>query len=215
MNFTDKPAPATTATEERSPDQYAFTTHWRVQASLEEVWYVITDGDRLADWWPAVYQQVNLQDSGDRHGMGRRLQVKTRGWLPYTLDWNMTVTEKESPVRLGVRASGDLQGTGLWTLEQDGDHVTLTYDWLIHLNHPILRLFSPLLKPIFAWNHRWAMRKGEESLRLELQRRQVRSLEEGLRIPRPPRPAPSGPLMVGAAVIGMGLWVWARQRSAH
>jgi len=212
MNFTDRPAPATTATEGLPTEAYAFTTHWRVQASLEEVWYVITDGDRLADWWPSVYQQVALQDSGDRHGMGRRFQVKTRGWLPYSLNWNMTVTEKESPVRLGLRASGDLQGTGLWTLEQDGDHVILTYAWDVLLHHPLLRILSPLLKPIFAWNHRWAMRKGEESLRLELQRRQVRSLEEGLRIPRPPRPVASGPLMIGAAVLAVGLLLWGKRQ---
>ena len=38
---------------------------------------------------------------------------------------------------------------------------------------PILRLLSPLLAPVFAWNHRWAMAKGEAGLRREVIRRRA------------------------------------------
>jgi hypothetical protein len=44
------------------------------------------------------------------------------------------------------------------------------------------------LRPIFAANHRWAMARGEESLRLELARRHAKSDEERARIPVPPQP---------------------------
>ena len=30
---------------------------------------------------------------------------------------------------------------------------------------------SPVLRPVFEWNHRWAMARGEESLQAELRRR--------------------------------------------
>ena len=35
----------------------------------------------------------------------------------------------------------------------------------------VIELFSPILKPIFGANHRWAMARGEESLKIELARR--------------------------------------------
>ena len=47
----------------------------------------------------------------------------------------------------------------------------LTYDWRIRADKPLLGWFSPILRPLFAWNHRWAMRQGERSLRRELARR--------------------------------------------
>jgi hypothetical protein len=43
------------------------------------------------------------------------------------------------------------------------------------------------MRPAFSANHRWAMRKGEESLRLELARRRVPP-EQADRLGRPPGP---------------------------
>jgi hypothetical protein len=37
----------------------------------------------------------------------------------------------------------------------------------------VLKRFSRVMKPVFSANHHWAMRRGEESLRLELARRQA------------------------------------------
>jgi len=48
--------------------------------------------------------------------------------------------------------------------------------WKIRADKPLLRDFSFLMKPLFSANHHWAMRKGEESLRLELARRPKRAL---------------------------------------
>jgi len=66
-------------------------------------------------------------------------------------------------------------GRGIWTLVQDGEWVNVTYDWKIQATKPLLRRLSFLLKPIFAANHHWAMRKGDESLKLELERRHART----------------------------------------
>jgi hypothetical protein len=49
--------------------------------------------------------------------------------------------------------------------------VKVTGDWDIRADKPLLRYLSFLFKPIFSANHRWAMARGEESLRLELGRR--------------------------------------------
>jgi len=37
---------------------------------------------------------------------------------------------------------------------------------------PILRLLAPLLRPAFAWNHRWTTPRGEKGLREYLAARQ-------------------------------------------
>jgi hypothetical protein len=45
-----------------------------------------------------------------------------------------------------------------------------------------------LLKPVFAFNHRWAMARGEEGLKLELLRRRAPTAEARATVPPPPGP---------------------------
>ena len=59
----------------------------------------------------------------------------------------------------------------MWTFEQDGPIVDITYDWKISAEKPLLRYLSFIFKPVFAANHRWAMARGEEALKQELIRR--------------------------------------------
>ena len=104
-------------------------------------------------------------------GVGRRVRLLTKGWLPYTLQWESVVVESRYPHGFTLAASGDFEGRGVWTFEQDGAFVDITYDWRIEPQKPLLRRLSFLLKPLFEANHRWAMAQGEQSLRLELARR--------------------------------------------
>jgi hypothetical protein len=85
-----------------------------------------------------------------------------------------------------LEAWGDLAGRGTWTFRHEGASVDITYDWDVLAEKPLLRYGSWFIKPIFAANHRWAMARGEESLRLELLRRRARTAEERARIPAPP-----------------------------
>ena len=71
-------------------------------------------------------------------------------------------------------ASGDFDGSGEWTIHAVDPSLTeATYVWAITATKPLLKYLSPLLRPLFEWNHRWAMSRGEESLREELKRRAV------------------------------------------
>jgi len=63
----------------------------------------------------------------------------------------------------------------VWTFVQEGAWVGVTFDWRLRVEKMGVKELSPLLKPIFAANHRWAMRRGEESLKLELARRRAKA----------------------------------------
>jgi len=67
----------------------------------------------------------------------------TRGWLPYSLDWTLTVTESRHPYGFSLDADGDFNGRGIWRFVQDGPRVLLRYDWKIRADKPLL-LLSPL-----------------------------------------------------------------------
>ena len=140
--------------------------------------------------------------------MGRRARLHTKGWLPYTLDWELEVVESRHPHGFTIEAKGDLAGRGVWTLESAGAWTLVTYDWAVRAEKPLLRALSPLFRPLLAANHRWAMRKGEESLALELARRRASTPAERARIPAPPPPASPSPLLVlgAGAVLGLAAY---------
>jgi hypothetical protein len=169
---------------------YHFVTEWRVAGTIEEVKAVLGNGPSLPDWWPSVYISVDVVERGGPDGAGSVLDLHTKGWLPYTLRWRLSITEPITDTGFALRADGDLDGTGRWTFEQDGPEVVITYDWRVHASKPLLRRLSWLLKPAFAANHRWAMQRGEESLRLELRRR--RAGEGSAPSVPPPPPATFG-----------------------
>lgn len=184
-----------------SNNEYHFITHWRVRGTIEEVADIIGNAPDLVRWWPSVYLDVQELERGDENGVGRVIDLYTKGWLPYTLRWKFRVAEVQRGKSVMLEAEGDFVGRGIWTFEQDGPWVNITYDWKIHAEKPLLRSLSLLLKPIFEANHRWAMAKGEESLQLELARRHARTEEERARIPAPPAATTTSPapLLVSTA----------------
>ena len=163
---------------------YQFFTEWRVAGSIEEVKAVLGDGLSLTRWWPSVYLGVVQVTEGGPGGLGGTLDLHTKGWAPYTLRWRLRITEPITDDGFALEATGDLEGTGRWTFRQDGPEVVIAYDWRISATKPLLRRLSWLLRPAFSANHHWAMKRGEESLRLELRRRRT----PGDPVPPPPPP---------------------------
>ena len=170
-------------------NDYHFIDKWRVEGEVKEVADIIEDALSLPRWWPSVYFEVEVIEPGGEGGIGKLIDLRAGGWLPYTLRIRFRTVESHYPYGFKMEADGDLEGTGIWIFEQDGDHVNVTYDWTISANKAIIRSLSFLLKPIFRSNHNWTMKRGEESLKLELLRRRARTPEEAARIPVAPGPS--------------------------
>ena len=195
-------------------NQYQFFSRWRVEGTCGEVADILGDPLALAQWWPSVYLGVEELRPPDARGLGRRARLHTKGFLPYTLTWELEVTETRYPYGFTIVASGDFDGRGVWTFEQDGNFVDVAYDWRLSAEKPLLRNLSFLLKPVFEANHRWAMAQGEHSLKLELSRRRASSDAARANIPPPPGPVTYAgvAIVAGAAAISVGL-VYLMRRS--
>lgn len=178
---------------------YHFITRWRLPATCEEVYRILEDVNALADWWPSVYLDVQTLEPGQPGGVGKLVALHTKGWLPYTLRWRFRVTETDFPNGFALEALGDFVGRGVWSfraLEEglpagasaEEGLCEVTYDWQISAEKPLLLWLTPVLRPLFSANHLWAMRQGEESLRLELLRRRAKTPAERERVGKPPGP---------------------------
>ncbi|MEZ4828902.1 MAG: polyketide cyclase [Bacteroidia bacterium] len=162
--------------------KYHFITNWEIEASKEEVAAILDRPMDLPVWWPSVYLGIKKETSAE--GI-TYYHLFTKGWLPYTLRWKFRQTVNQLPDYLELSAEGDFNGYGKWTLVQDGSIARITYDWEILADKIIFRLFSFVLRPLFSYNHHWAMKKGLESLKLEIER---------VRKNIPPEKAPIPPL---------------------
>lgn len=154
---------------------YHFVSRWRVKASAEEVYDIVSQPLEYPRWWPSVYLDTQEISPGATSGTGRRVRFHTKGLLPYTLTWESCVTEAVPPRRIVIEAAGDFNGRGIWSFVQDGDFVDIAFDWKLVVGKPLLRYLTPVLRPVFEANHRWAMRQGEICLREELIRYRART----------------------------------------
>lgn len=152
-------------------NEYHFVTQWRLKGTCEQVYDVLSDVKGLSRWWSSVYLKVEVPEEGDENGVGKVVNLLTKGFLPYKLKWSFRTTRATRPSGITLKAFGDFDGTGEWKFTQVGDEVDVVYDWSISAEKPLLKRLSFLMKPLFSANHKWAMAQGEKGLVEEMKRR--------------------------------------------
>jgi hypothetical protein len=151
-------------------NDYCFLTRWTADAPVEDVYTAMINGMEYVRWWPQVYLAVHETNPGGEHGIGKAADLHTKGRLPYTLHWRMKVIETNYPLGFTISAEGDFVGRGVWTFRPEDERVEIDFDWRLRAEKGLIRRLSFLFKPLFAYNHRWAMARGQEGLREELKR---------------------------------------------
>ncbi|WP_256750603.1 SRPBCC family protein [Mesorhizobium sp. Mes31] len=151
---------------------FRFDESWHIpEGTPLEVWEVLSDAELLPLWWGDVYKDVVPLDRKGKATIGSRARARARGALPYELNFIIEAAELEPGRLVVVKTHGDFDGQ--WRAELSpsgtGTHVQLT--WQVTVERPILKFLAPLLRPAFAWNHRWTTPRGEAGLRRYLKAR--------------------------------------------
>jgi len=166
---------------------YHFLNRWIIEGSAEEVDAIFSDPGSTTNWWGAAHSASEVLAAGDEDGRNRVIRFIAHGWLPYSLQYLFRVSRSEPRVGFTMEAAGDFRGTAECRYEKiDSNRVALEFSWVVEVTQPIVHRFSFLLRPLFASNHFWVMRRGREALQLEVRRRRG---ETSL----PPFPAPVFP----------------------
>jgi hypothetical protein len=149
--------------------QYRFVTVWRLQAPIDRVFAEIDDAEAWPTWWPNV-RRVEPLERGDADGIGARYRTTFVGKLPYELRFDLRVTLREAPTSLVGVATGELEGTGEWTLWTEEDWTVVRYVWAIRTTAQWMNLLAPLpfVDDIFRLNHHAVMRNGLVGIRRRL-----------------------------------------------
>jgi uncharacterized protein YndB with AHSA1/START domain len=143
---------------------YSFVTEWRLDAPIERVYEAIHDSLAWPDWWPAVKAVEEIRPPRERSGIGSVRRYTFKGSLPYSLSFDLVVERIERPNVLAGRASGELDGTGVWTLREEGGQTVVRYDWNIRTTRWWMNLLAPLARGVFKANHDVVMRSGAKGI---------------------------------------------------
>ena len=143
------------------PARYDFLDEWDVDAPIEAVFDALADARSYPAWWRPVYLEVEADGPPEARQTSRHL---FKGRLPYRLRATSTIVGLDRPYELVTDVRGDLSGRGRWSLTREGERTHVRFDWRVSADRPLLRVLTPLLRPLFRWNHAWAVARAVEGL---------------------------------------------------
>jgi uncharacterized protein YndB with AHSA1/START domain len=143
--------------------RYELVTHWHLNAPIGAVWDALHDVAGWPKWWSYVLD-VEPLERGDGTGMGALHRITWGSALPYQMTFNMRTSVIQRPTVIEAIAEGDLNGVGRWTLTQAGAATEVRYDCDVSTARAWMNVMSPLLGPMFRWNHGQVMADGAQGL---------------------------------------------------
>jgi hypothetical protein len=148
---------------------FRFEESWEFpDAKVDDVYRVLAHGELLPLWWKGVYLEAHKLSDNKEPTVGDRLRVRARGFLPYELSFIIEAVELDPGKKVAVKTVGDFEGQWTATLSQRGTGVHVDLVWQVTVLRPILKFLAPVLRQVFAWNHRWTTPRGEKGLREHL-----------------------------------------------
>jgi hypothetical protein len=109
-------------------------------------------------------ESVLKLEEGDAEGVGSLGRYVWKSRLPYRLEFETRTVRVERPHLLEGHADGELAGTGMWRVFEEGGVTAVVYDWNVRTTAAWMNLFAPVARPFFKWNHDVVMRWGGEGL---------------------------------------------------
>ncbi len=146
--------------------EYVFMDEWDVKAPIEVIFNTLADARTYPEWWKPVYLKV-VTAGPPKVGLVSTQLFKGR--LPYHLRTTSEIVRMDPPRELEVQVKGDLSGRGVWTLTPVNESIHIRFDWRVNADRPLLRILTPLLRPLFRWNHNWAIQRAMEGLEAYVQ----------------------------------------------
>jgi hypothetical protein len=143
---------------------YEFSEQWHIKnVNPADVCDILADMRLLPEWWRGVYLEAKPID-WDTPRVGNRTQVMARGFLPMRHRCVLELS-RWSPNLVEFRTYGDLEGVWTGVLSAQGADTRVDVEWRVIANKPIVRLLSPLLRPLFEMNHKWTNARAEVGMR--------------------------------------------------
>lgn len=149
-------------------DIYQLGYRWQITGPIETAFHYVSRIETWPAWWSPTIIAVQAGEGDVRVGRSARMQVKS--FLPYHLDWHVTVTRLEAPQLIEVDCSVTLgqrfpmTGWVRYRLIERGPVVEIINEQEMRSQQPVPALLRPLANAIFNFNHDHAMARGQTGL---------------------------------------------------
>ncbi|MBN1958498.1 MAG: hypothetical protein JXQ81_11330 [Desulfuromonadales bacterium] len=150
------------------PVKYDFqlVTECSFGASAKAVWDVTVDVKAYPQWWRCIHN-VEILSGEERLQQQAIIEYTLKGFLPHKLRFRTFITECVPLSTIVMKVNGDLEGTGISTLEEQNGTTLAKFHWNVSLTHPVLRRLgrSRLGHKILVMNHGFAMQRAVTNMR--------------------------------------------------
>jgi uncharacterized protein YndB with AHSA1/START domain len=135
---------------------FTFLERWILPAAPEMVFAAVADFELYPKWGRPAYLAGSRQ--GKPGVVGTTGRLVARGALPYKLKVNCRVTRVVPGRELELTVGGDLEGVQTQIIRPLPDGTSeLISDFRCNPRRSLIRALTPLLRPVFFWNHQQAM----------------------------------------------------------
>ena len=154
---------------------YHFGYRWTIDGPIETVFHFVSDARTFHEWFP-VFKQVVSDDPVGPLRVGSHSRMKVKALLPYTLDWDVTISKLDPPrllqtdCRLTLNGRFGMHGYVRYRLQQDGRLVTVINEQELIAERPLPRILHPIAQALFTLNHDWAMSRARAPLQRAVRR---------------------------------------------
>jgi hypothetical protein len=88
-----------------------------------------------------------------------------KGWLPYKLRFTIETLALQRPTLIEFKTTGDfVTDASRWFLKSQANGTSVILEWNPRVEKAVVRFLTPVLKPLFRWNHNWTMERGQRQI---------------------------------------------------
>lgn len=138
---------------------------------MEVIWHEIIDVLSYPLWWPNMKKTAILGTERQLQS-GSNVYYEIRGFLPYTLKYQVEVVEIQPYSSISLLSAGDLVGRGEFFLDDHENKVEATFLWDVSLGNFLLGFLSlfPLFRRLLKKNHDYVMANALTALKARIER---------------------------------------------
>ncbi|MBO6756923.1 MAG: hypothetical protein JJ902_11405 [Roseibium sp.] len=144
-------------------EEFRIKSCWDLCVPEQHVRTILNDPMSILDWWPAVFMHGEVLEQPDDTLVGFTARFHTKGFLPHTFQFVASIVELTAS-GIVIKTTGDFDGMGTILISECNGKSKVTVEWRVWVKHPYIQPFLRILKPVFVWNHLWAMRQGRKGL---------------------------------------------------
>lgn len=150
---------------------FHFSAALEIPASPSLVFEYLSNAETYPQWWGPVIRNSHFTSDVPGNTPGASCIMEVDGLLPILLKLENTVVSVVPNKGLVFDISGDLTGRGRWLVEQKGNASQVIFEWSVIPDRKLLKILSPVFRPLFRAHHRYCLKKAGEGLKKEIVRK--------------------------------------------